>query len=148
MRRGRQWYHRQQKGGGSTYSLWWFTFITYNSFKAIKDYTTLSYKDIKIGLDLEYKTGSAQQFLSRFNRCKPNDSEKFYDYYKRLIVLARKCNRDDDDSMLAHISQHYPDNELREKCMLPTQTMKAILEWAISRDLNLKENQPESTKSN
>ena len=119
----------------------------YSSIKAIADYQQLEYKAIRIGLDLEYKTGSEKQLLTRFNRCKPNENEKFYDYYKRLIVLARRAKRDDDNSLLAHISQWYPNEDLMRECMKSTATMKAVLEWAIAEDLNQRENKVDSIKS-
>lgn len=109
--------------------------IMVKSIRAIEDYDKKSYEEIKVLLDAEYKIGSAIQNLTRFNRCKPTTGEKFIDYAKRLIQLGRKCDRKDDKSLLAHVSQWYPNDELAKECMKKDATMKLVMEWAINEDV-------------
>ncbi len=117
------------------------------SIRNIDDYKTKTYTQVRTALDAEYVGVTPLQALSRFNRCKPTQSELFTDYVKRLKLLAIAATRQDDQSMLAHIAQHYPSSEIAKECMKTDMTVKNILAYAINEALNEKEHQPEVCKS-
>jgi len=117
------------------------------SIRAITDYKTMTYAALRTALDTEYVGVTPLQALSRFNRCKPTNDEKLTDYIKRLKLLATVCTRGDDKSMLAHISQYYPDHEVARQCMKADMTVSKLVTYAINQALNEKEYQPETSKS-
>jgi len=73
-------------------------------------------------------------------KARPEAGETLSHYATRLRVLARKADLETDENILYHIADDYSESneEIYDKAMKKGVQLKDLLEWAASRDINLK----------